>query len=24
LLLIDFCHKVALSCSIDTGVILKP
>ncbi len=23
LLLIDFCHKVALSCSIDTGVILK-
>ncbi len=24
LLLIDYCRKVALSCSIDTGVILKP
>ena len=24
LLLIDYCCKVALSCSIDTGVILKP
>ncbi len=22
--LTDFCHKVALSCLIDTGVILKP
>ncbi len=24
LLLIDYCRKVALSCLIDTGVILKP